>query len=238
MGLFRITKSEKRNPEIKSIQIGENTVLKSWGAVYMKFGNTHLLPSSICVESEDVVLYIDPLMVGDAKKADYIFITHAHPDHLSISDIEKLSDEDTVIICPKKAVKKLKEYKTRIVVPGDEEQLGTWGYEAVPAYSIGFPSHPKRAGNAGYVINIGGVRIYHAGDTDLVPEIKKIKNVDAALVPIDGDNLTMKTSEAAELINTIKPKKAIPIHYVVGENKTEEFKKLVDPDIEVLIFAE
>lgn len=237
MGLISIEVSEKRD-QVRSIRLSEKTVLKSWGAVFIKFGNSHLLPSSICVDNEEVVIYVDPLMVDTDKKADYIFITHAHADHLSIPDIEKLADEETVIICPKKAAKKLKGYSTRVVSPGDKDEFMGLSFEAVPAYSIGFPSHPKSSGNVGYVITVDGIRIYHAGDTDLVPEIKNLKGIDVALVPIDGDNLTMKTQEAAQLVNEIKPKIAIPMHYVAKESKTEEFKKFVDQDIEVLIIAE
>ena len=236
MGLISIEVSEKRD-EVRSISLSEKTVLKSWGAVFIKFGKSHLLPSSICLESEDIVIYVDPLMVDAERKADYIFITHDHADHLSIPDIEKLADEETVIICPKKAAKKLKGYSTRVVSPGDKVEFMGLSFEAVPAYSIGFPSHPKSSGNVGYVIAVDGKRIYHAGDTDLVPEIEILNDIDVALVPIDGANLTMKTQEAAQLVNEIKPRIAIPIHYVVDENKTEEFKKLVDRDIEVLIIA-
>lgn len=237
MGLINIEVSEKRG-SVRSIKLFETTVLKSWGAVFISFGKSHLLPSSVCIESKDAVIYIDPLMVDSDKKADYIFITHAHADHLSVPDIEKLSGKETVIICPKKAAKKIKGKNTRVVNPGDTAQLEGVSFEAVPAYSVGFPSHPKSSGNVGYVITVDGIRIYHAGDTDLVPEIRKLTNIDAALVPIDGDNLTMKTQEAAQLINEIKPKIAIPMHYVVKENKTEEFIKLVDNDIEVMILAE
>lgn len=237
MGLISIEASEKR-ANVTSIRLSEKTVLKSWGAVFIKFGNSHLLPSSICVESKDVVIYVDPLMVDTDNKADYIFITHAHADHLSIPDIEKLSGKETLIICPRKAAKKLKGYNTHVVSPGDNARLKGLNFEAVPAYSVGFPSHPKSSANVGYVITVDGIRIYHAGDTDLLPEIRNLKRIDVALVPIDGDNLTMKTQEAAELVNEIKPRIAIPMHYIVDENKTEEFKKLVDRDIEVLIIAE
>lgn len=236
MSFISIEASEKRG-SVTSIKLSEKTVLKSWGAVYIKFGNSHLLPSSICIENEEAVIYVDPLMVDTDTKADYILITHAHPDHLSIPDIDRLIGEETVIICPKKAAKKLKGYRTRVVSPGEKVEFMGLNVEAVPAYSLGFPSHPKSSANVGYVITVDGIRVYHAGDTDLVPEIRNLSSIDAALVPIDGDNLTMKTQEAAQLVNEIKPTIAIPMHYVVDENKTEEFKELVDRDIKVLIIA-
>jgi len=237
MGFMDITVSNKRT-DIKSETLSNGITLTSWGAVFIRFGRSDLLPSSFCIESKDTVVYIDPLLVGPAKRADYIFITHTHPDHFSFTDIERIADGHTRIICPARAMRKLKQYNVTPVKSGDVIQLEDVGAEVTPAYSVGFPSHPKSAGNVGYVLSFGGLRIYHAGDTDLIPEILMLKDINVAMVPIDGGNLTMTTPEAAQLINTLKPQQAVPMHYVVQQGKTEEFAALVDKGIDVLVLAE
>jgi L-ascorbate metabolism protein UlaG (beta-lactamase superfamily) len=201
----------------------------------MRFGNAHLLPSGVCIEGGGIVAYIDPVLVGPGKKADFIFITHAHPDHFSPADIEKLSGDDTRIVCPKKVAKRLRgNHAVLEIHPGEVVDLGILKCEAVAAYSKGFPSHPRRDGNVGYALTICGLRIYHAGDTHLIPEMLALKGIDAALVPIDGGALTLTTKDAANFVNALMPRVAIPMHYVVGKNKVEEFKDLIDARIEVI----
>ena len=124
------------------------------------------------------------------------------------------------------------------VKPDDSMELGDVIFKATHAYSKGFPSHPRSVQNVGYVFTIGGIKIYHAGDTYLVPEIEALRDIDVVLVPIDGGNLTMKTDEAAGLVNKLKPKIAIPMHYSPGEKKADEFKNLINSDIDVRIIAE
>ena len=177
-------------------------------------------------------------MIDPSKPADYIFITHAHPDHFSLTDIEKVSDNNTVIVCPKKVARKLSGYMVIEAHPQDTIKLNGLDCEVVPAYSKGFPSHPKGSKNVGYVLSVDGVRIYHSGDTDAVPELSALNNIDVALVPIDGGNLTMSTNDAADLINRMNPRIAIPMHYMVEKGKAAAFKNLVDKDIDVKIMAD
>lgn len=235
---IKISVSEKRILKSKSIEISDNTTLTSWGAIHVSFGNSDFFPSSFCITTEDKVLYIDPVMVEPQRTADYIFITHTHPDHFSLEDIRKISDENTVIVCPKKAAKKLGSYKVLQVKPNDTIELDGVKCEVVPAYSKGFPTHPKMNQNAGYVLTVNRSRIYHAGDTDAVDELYSLKDIDTALVPIDGGNLTMSTQDAADLINSIKPRIAIPMHYEVNKNKAAQFSKMVDRNIKVAVLAE
>lgn len=233
MGLIKFTRSDKRTKPVK-VLLNHDVTLTSCGAIYAHFGSTHFFPSSFKVETKDRVIYIDPIAVDNPVGADYILITHAHQDHFSPADIEKLMKKDTLIVCPKNVAKKLKDYSVKVVEPGDSVHLDGLELETVEAYSLGFPSHPKGSGNVGYIITIDEQRIYHAGDTDLVDEIKNIKNIDVALVPIDGGNLTMKTGEAVDLINIIKPKIAIPMHYALDGNSTQQFQEKVETEVIIL----
>lgn len=237
MGLVKFTRSDKRTEPVK-VLMNHDVTLTSCGAIYTHFGSTHFFPSSFKIETKDRVIYIDPIAVDDPVGADYILITHAHQDHFSLADIERLMKKDTLIVCPKNVAKKLKDYSVKVVKPGDTVHLDGLELETVAAYSLGFPSHPKSSGNVGYIIGINGQRIYHAGDTDLVDEIKNIKNINVALVPIDGGNLTMKTGEAVELTNIIKPRVAIPMHYALGGNCTQQFQEKVRGETEVIILTD
>lgn len=234
---MKITVSDRRATPVR-VALSGDVALTSWGAIHLRFGNAHLLPSGFCIEGGGAVIYIDPVLVGPGKKADYIFVTHAHPDHFSPTDIENLSGADTRIVCPKRVAGRLRgDHAVLEIRPGEAIDLGNLKCEAVPAYTRGFPSHPRRAGNVGYVLTVGGLRVYHAGDTHLVPEMRALQNIDVALVPIDGGALTMSTRDAADFVNALAPRLAIPMHYAVGKNKAEEFKDLIDARIEVAVLA-
>lgn len=235
-----ITRSDKRDPIPQSIPLPNNIILTSLGAV--NINNVDFFPSSFRIEAQGKVIYIDPLLIDDTRPADYIFITHAHPDHLSLSDIEKIVKEKTLIICPKKAAKQLSGYTIKEVKPGDVFDLGNIKCEAVAAYNmkpvfLWIKAHPKSAMNVGYILTINGVRVYHAGDTDFIPEMKSINDITVAMVPIGGDKLTMNPEQAADAINTIKPMITVPMHYEIGKNQVEIFKKLVDKSIQVEIMG-
>lgn len=234
---IKFTTSQKRKTPPIEVMLANDLKLTSCGCVYAHFGSTDFFPASFKIQSQEKIIYIDPIAVDNPEIADYVFITHAHADHLSIDDISKISDRDTTIICPKKVAKKLKSYCVIEVTPGDRVELDGLICEATPAYSIGFPSHPKRAQNVGYILTLNDHRIYHAGDTDFVPEIKDIQNITVALIPIDGGNLTMKTDEAIELTNIIRPSIAIPMHYELDANSTELFKQKINSETEVIILS-
>ena len=181
------------------------------------------------------VIYIDPYQINETEQADIILITHEHYDHCSLDDIELLKKEDTIIIGPEKAVKNLDGKNVIIVKPGDRKEVEGIVIDAVPAYNIGKKFHPKEKGNVGYVINIEGIKIYHAGDTDLIPEMEKLA-VDIAMLPVGGD-YTMNAEEAAAAANKIKPKIAIPMHYgtIVGtKDDADEFKEKCDCEVHIL----
>jgi L-ascorbate metabolism protein UlaG (beta-lactamase superfamily) len=181
------------------------------------------------------VVYIDPWEVEPAGDADVILITHAHYDHLSPDDVEKLRAADTTIIGPQDCAAKL---NGRAIAPGQSIPLGDMAIEAVPAYNLkperqGF--HPKKNNWVGYVVSIDNKRIYHAGDTDKIPEMAKIR-CDIALLPVGG-TYTMDGHEAAEAANVINPAIAVPMHWgrVVGSLKdVENFKKAAKAKVEVM----
>jgi L-ascorbate metabolism protein UlaG (beta-lactamase superfamily) len=184
---------------------------------------------------DTVTIYIDPWKLKKGPAADLILVTHDHHDHLSPQDIAKISKPGTVIICPAPCVAKLKG-DVRPIAPGQTLQVGQVTVEAVPAYNPGKPYHPKQAGNVGYIVEVGGRRIYHAGDTDLIPEMATIR-CDVALLPIGG-TYTMNAEEAAQAVQRIKPKTVVPMHWgdIVGsKGDVARFQKLVPQSVEVVV---
>ena len=181
------------------------------------------IQNSIRIRSRVGVIYIDPFqMKEEPKDADFVLITHDHYDHFSPEDIGKVSKADTILVVPEKMAAKAREVsgtvgKIETVKPSVYREMGGLEFETVPAYNTLKPFHPKSAEWVGYILRIDGKRIYIAGDTDATKEAKAVK-CDIALVPIGG-TYTMDAKKAAELINTIRPDVAIPVHYghIVGK---------------------
>ncbi len=176
--------------------------------------------SCIRITEGGVVIYADPFhMPDDPRDGDIILITHDHFDHFSPEDIKKAAKSGAVIAAPEKMAKKAAD-ETGLTVtpvkPGGTYEISGLSVETVPAYNILKPFHPKSAGWVGYIVTVGGRRIYIAGDTDVTPESKKVK-CDVAMLPVGG-KYTMTAKEAAALVDIIKPAEAIPTHYgtVVG----------------------
>ena len=179
--------------------------------------------NSIRIASRVGMIYVDPLGIhDDVHDADYILITHDHYDHFSPEDIEKVAKSDSTLIVPEKMQGKAQEVagavgRIETVKPGVYREMNGLELETVPAYNILKAFHPKSAGWVGYILRIDGQRIYIAGDTDATKEAKEVK-CDIALVPIGG-TYTMDAKKAAELVNTLRPNVAIPVHYgsIVGK---------------------
>lgn len=225
---IEIIPSERRPAEPVVFQLPGKVTLTSDGAVYMM--KSDFIPPSFKIKSDNMVCYIDPLLIVEPEPADYIFITHDHLDHFSPDDIARISNQHTVIVGPQSVVKKLKNHNTRKVEPGDELDLNGLLVECTAAYSQGFPSHPKRIKYVGYILNINGTRIFHPGDTDLVPEIESIRNIDVALMPLDGGAFAMSTEDAAKLTNSMQPGMVIPMHYGLGKQVVATYKSLLELD--------
>ena len=188
------------------------------------------------------VIYIDPFRIDkNYNDADIIFITHDHYDHYSEEDIDKVKKLDTVIVAPKELLNKLlkKGFKQNYIItvmPNQKYTVQGIEFTTIIAYNTNKQFHPKENNWVGYIIELQGNKYYIAGDTDITEENKKIK-CDVAFVPVGG-TYTMNYKEAADLINEIKPKIAVPIHYgsIVGTKQDAiNFIKLLHPEIKGII---
>jgi L-ascorbate metabolism protein UlaG (beta-lactamase superfamily) len=174
-------------------------------------------------------VYIDPHEGEYTEKADLMLITHSHFDHCDAAKIKEIRKEDTVIVAPEDCVSKIGG-SIKTLKPGQETVLGNLRIKAVEAYNVkrfrspGNPFHPKGFG-VGYLIVAEDKTIYHAGDTDFIPEMKQLGHVDVALLP-SGSTYTMDNADAAEAALVIKPEVAIPMHR--WDTNPEEFKKKVE----------
>lgn len=204
--------------------------------------NIEVLCHSSIKISKGKVIYIDPFKIDkNYNDADIIFITHDHYDHYSEEDIDKVRKSDTVIVAPEELLTKLlrKGFRQNYIItiePDEEDIVEGIKFETIPAYNTNKQFHPKENGWVGYIIELAGNRYYIAGDTDITEENKKVK-CDVAFVPVGG-TYTMDFKEAAQLINIIKPKFAIPVHYgsVVGSKQdATDFIKLLYPTIKGII---
>jgi len=197
---------------------------------------------AVRIDAEEGVIYIDPWKLGDRpKKADLVLITHDHGDHCSPEDVETVMQEGTEIVTVAAAERKLQGLPVRTVAPGDAVTVRGVPVEAVPAYNVnkfrspGVPYHPKEAGYVGFVITVGGVRVYHAGDTDVIPAMKGIQ-ADIALVPVSG-TYVMTVEEAVEAVEIIRPRLAVPMHVGRGIGSLEDaerFRELSPVPVRVL----
>jgi L-ascorbate metabolism protein UlaG (beta-lactamase superfamily) len=195
---------------------------------------------SLMFKLNDKILYVDPVKSSGSYDnlpgADIILVTHEHSDHLDIDLIKLLRKTGTKIFCNSAASAKVSG--SVAMKAGDRQTLGTIGIEAVPAYNIvnerapGQPFHPRGSG-VGYIIEFGGKRIYVAGDTENTPEMKALKNIDIAFLPMNLP-YTMTPAMVADAAKAFKPKILYPYHY--GDTNTDEIVRLLkDTGIEVRI---
>lgn len=190
------------------------------------------------IKARDKVIYFDPYAISTHEGADLIMISHEHYDHCSVPDLRKIVKADTVIVAAEECKAKLNDMKGKVgeivyINPGGKVAIGEFTIEAVPSYNVnkfkspGQPFHPQQDKKCGFVFSIGGVRIYHAGDTDLIPEMSELRNIDIAMLPVSG-TYVMTADEAASAVDAIKPKIAIPMHYGTIVGSVEDVDRFWD----------
>lgn len=177
------------------------------------------------------VIYFDPWKLsGKQPVADLVLVSHEHHDHCSPEDVKKVSGPATVVVAAAAAAQQLPG--SRAIRPGDRLTVAGVEIEAVRAYNLnkfrspGVPFHPREAGHVGFVVTVGGVRIYHAGDTDHIPEMAEIE-CDVALLPVSG-KYVMTAEEAAEAAKTLGPQIVVPMHYGSGIGTAGDGQRLAE----------
>ncbi len=187
-------------------------------------------------------VYIDPYsetLVKNYDKADIVISTHPHFDHFDPEAIKQLADKDTVLVAKNGCDIGIFDFEARLIDPGEHEKVGDVDIKAIHAYNDkrfrnpGEPFHPRGEG-MGVIVEMDGLKFYHASDTDLIDEMKglKEKEIDVAFLPIGG-TYTMDLEEAVEAVKTIKPDKVIPIHYNMidgTEANPNQFKRRVESE--------
>jgi L-ascorbate metabolism protein UlaG (beta-lactamase superfamily) len=189
-------------------------------------------------------IYIDPYRIpSDEPKADLILITHQHYDHFSIQDLERVRKADTSVIGPPAVAERL-EGNVHSLSAGEVVETDVYGVDvrAVPAYNTskrdgeGRPFHPREAGCLGYEVNIRGERLYHAGDTDVIPEMDWVVGAEVALLPVSGVHV-MTALEAAEAARRIQPTVAVPMHWgghIGSEKDAQTFADAAPVDVVIM----
>jgi L-ascorbate metabolism protein UlaG (beta-lactamase superfamily) len=210
-------------------------------------------PSWLQIKSGNLIIYVDPAYLRTnfahypkrieyskwpdpidglpekLEKADIILVTHHHKDHCKKVTVNRLKKGNTTILATKPCAKELGK-EISIVKPGVELDIGGIKIRTIEAYNKkseekGKMMH-KKGGGVGYIITINGKRIYHAGDTDLIPEMECLENIDVALLPIGGKNFTMGLSESVKAAKKINPKVVVPMHRF--ESSAKEYKEMIE----------
>jgi L-ascorbate metabolism protein UlaG (beta-lactamase superfamily) len=182
-------------------------------------------------QGDGLTIYIDPWDIpDDDSPADVVFITHAHFDHFSKTDLEKVTKSETTIVAPRDVAAELSG-SVIAVTPGDKGEAGGVTFEAVPAYNIvesRLDFHPKSNNWVGYLLRLDDKTYYHAGDTDHLPELERLAT-HVAFVPIGG-TYCMDVDEAAGLVKAMRPDVAVPMHYgfVEGVGKGDDGHRFRD----------
>lgn len=198
--------------------------------------------ATVKIETGEHIIYIDPVFnIEETHDADVILVTHSHQDHYNIKTIDMLMKEGTVVIATGDISANIDQTlgtTTLVAEPGFTTEIGNITIEAVPAYNVVKTNfHPKANKWVGYVLIIDGVRVYHAGDTERIPEMQDF-TADIAMLPL-GQTYTMNSvEEAADAARDVQAKIAIPIHYGMYEGSeadAQKFADLLKDDMQVVI---
>lgn len=181
------------------------------------------------LDVKDMTVYLDPFILNhENKKADLVFITHPHFDHMNQEALDKIITEKTLVIAPSSCLEKVSAKSKFGVEPNNDYKKFGISFSTVPAYNVvkeRLQNHPRENNWVGYIIDVDGKKVYHPGDTDFVEEMKKI-DVDTALLPIGG-TYTMDVDQAIGAAKAIKAVSVVPMHYkqVLGKDAADAAEK-------------
>ena len=187
---------------------------------------TPIQHGSLTIDAGGQVIEVDPAVSGfgaapdfsKVPKADLVLITDIHDDHLDVASLAKVRKQGTTVVIPGAASGKVPDGV--IMKNGETKKFGAWTIEAIPMYNLkNGPYHDKGRGN-GYIVTYGGLRVYIAGDTEGIPEMRALKNIDVAFIPMILP-YTMSPAEAADAVKAFRPKVVYPYHY--GESDLKVF---------------
>ncbi len=197
--------------------------------------------SAFRIRGGGVTVYIDPFHVaGMPRDGDVVICTHDHFDHCSPDDVKKVAAPSAIIVASRNCAGKVGRlgFEYKLLSPGESVEVKGVRIEAVPAYNVGKRFHPRGYGGIGVLVEIGGITVYHAGDTDYIPEMESLRGrVDVALLPVSGVYV-MDPLEAAKAAQAIAPRVAVPMHYgdIVGNRgDAERFARLLEGKVRVEI---
>jgi len=191
--------------------------------------------ASFKISHGDTVIYIDPWKLKESSHdATLVLVSHSHHDHYSAEDIAKASGPETKLIASADVI--AQQGKGQTITPGLRIELDGVSVAGVRAYNPNKQFHPREKNWLGFAVEVGSKQIYYAGDTDVTNEMRSLKNIDVALLPVGG-TYTMNAEEAAEAAKYIKPRLAIPYHWgdIVGSrNDAEQFAQKAECKVTVM----
>ena len=171
------------------------------------------------IKTKDKVIYLDPYKIKEGEKADIVVSTHNHGDHFDATSIKKLKKENTIVIGPASISNDLQKFDGKGLNFFEPYEIEDIKIELIPSYNVKKQNHPKSAEWAGIIVEAEGKKIYHAGDTERIPEMKDLasRNIDVGLFPCGG-TYTMDFDESTDCVVDVKPRIAIPMHNLYISN--------------------